>query len=141
MEQIRTVIVDDSDADRYIARRVLSRAGGFRPIDEEVTGDAFLSAWGISHSPAEAAQPPLLVLMDINMPGRDGFQTIETLQERLDALNSADGVIVVMCTSSSYIGDKQRAANLPLVRGFLTKPLSQPGIDQIRTMYEEEAAA
>lgn len=140
MTDISVIVVDDSDTDRYIARRILNRADGFTRVEEQVSGDAFLSELYEAKRPIEAERPPVLVLMDINMPGRDGFETVETLQSRIANGDGPDDIVVVICTSSAHVKDKQRAARLRLVEGFLTKPIDQSGIEQLREIYQARRA-
>lgn len=139
MTDISVIVVDDSDTDRYIARRVLSRAGGFDHIKEQVSGDTFLNEFYAASLPIKAPYPPVLVLMDINMPGLDGFETIEALQGRIANGDGPDDIVVVICTSSAHAKDKRRAAQMSLVEGFLTKPIDQRGVEQLRQIYQSRS--
>jgi signal transduction histidine kinase/CheY-like chemotaxis protein len=69
-----------------------------------------------------------LILLDINMPGMDGFETLSRL--RADEVLSPTHV--VMCTGSTYDKDIQRAETLGAA-GYMMKPAS---LAQLRPMME-----
>lgn len=98
------VVIDDSDADRFILRRVLSKTSLPNEVIDFDGGRAFLEYLdGVERN--ESA-PPALILTDINMPGLSGFEVVRGIRERptLGAL-----LIVVMLTSSEATGDISRA--------------------------------
>jgi diguanylate cyclase (GGDEF)-like protein len=69
----RTVlVVDDSRATRTFVRRTLEEAG-FRTIEAADGEDALARV---------AEQAPDAILLDVDMPGLDGFQTLERLNAR-----------------------------------------------------------
>jgi CheY-like chemotaxis protein len=109
------MLVDDSDADNVFHRIVLE-AAGFR-------GELF-----VHDSPVAALEAirsggvrPDLLLLDINMPQLNGFGFAQRLQ---DALPAPAWPKVVMLSSSSLDEDRERALAIPIVRGYITKPLT-----------------
>lgn len=133
--KIPTMIVDDEKVDRYTARRRLERHGGFGEVIEAESGDAFLE----THCSVPGAWPkdglPVLILMDINMPGRDGFETVAELDRRHQRGMGPPSLVVTMFTSSSSPRDRARAAALPLVRGYAEKPLDAAGAEALDALY------
>ena len=69
-----------------------------------------------------------LILLDINMPGMDGFETLS----RLRADDGLRPTHVVMCTGSTYDKDMERAETLGAA-GYMLKPAS---LEQLRPMME-----
>ena len=65
------LVVDDEAENRMLVRRALKRAG-YR-IGEAANGDEALAA--------VAAQPPDLVLLDVAMPGPDGFVVCRSIKD------------------------------------------------------------
>lgn len=60
-----------------------------------------------------------LLLLDINMPGMDGFEMLE----RLQADDTLKDIVVIMCTGSTYDQDQSRARELG-ASGYMVKPAS-----------------
>jgi signal transduction histidine kinase len=69
-----------------------------------------------------------LMLLDVNMPGTDGFEVLEQLARN----ELLEQVAVVMCTGSDLERDKQRARTLGAA-GYLVKP---PRFDKLRPIIE-----
>jgi putative two-component system response regulator len=62
--------------------------------------------------------PPDLVLLDIRMPGMDGFEVMEELR----ANEATQGIPVIFLTGDSDSEVRQRAQDMGAV-GFVTKPI------------------
>lgn len=106
------LVVDDNEVDIELARIIL--------VDEEklhcnlLTATGAEQAWDILRDHHGAID---LLLLDINMPGTDGFE----LLRRIRADESLKGTPVVMCTTSSYQKDMERARDLGAT-GYMSKP-------------------
>ncbi len=74
---------------------------------------------------------PDLILLDLKLPGLDGFDVLEAL--RADA--SLRGIPVVVLSTSSADGDRSRVADLGAV-GYLDKPVD---VDALRRLLGEGA--
>lgn len=98
------VVIDDSDADRFILRRVLGKTSLPNTVIEFDGGRAFFEY--LDRVEQNDAEAPAMVLTDINMPGLSGFDVISKIRERpaFEAL-----AVVVMVTSSEATGDIGRA--------------------------------
>lgn len=100
------LVVDDEPELREMVRRYLE-AEGFKVI-EAVDGDSALEALAISE--------PDLVLLDVSMPGRDGF---ETLQE----LRHSTTIPVIMLTARAEEIDRVIGLTVG-ADDYVTKPFS-----------------
>lgn len=99
------LIVDDHEGMRRFARSLLG-AQGFNVIGEVADGEAALAAVQTLH--------PDVVLLDIGLPGIDGFEVARRLASAPDAPS-------LVLTSSRHASDYgQRMADSP-ARGFLPK--------------------
>lgn len=106
------LLVDDRMDDLTLSRVILARKGLLRCR-------MLVAASGAEALEILRREHVDLVLLDINMPGLDGFDVLE--QMRKD--QSLSRVAVVMCSGSAYEEDKRRAMALG-ARGYIVKPLS-----------------
>jgi DNA-binding NarL/FixJ family response regulator len=101
----RVLIVDDHAPFRSVARRVLA-AGGFEVVGEAADGAGALDA--------VRALAPDVVLLDVQLPGADGF----AVAERLAAAECAPVVVLV---SSRARQDYDSRVDAGPARGFIAK--------------------
>lgn len=103
------VIVDDSPTDVQIFTRILVKAGHkVSSASDAETGIALIKR-----------ERPALVLMDIIMPGSNGFQATRTLSKDPDTAN----IPVIIVTTKSMQTDRVWGMRQG-AKGFLTKPVS-----------------
>jgi DNA-binding NarL/FixJ family response regulator len=100
----RVLIVDDHEPFRAVARVLLEAAGYV------VSGEAGDGAEALA---AVAAAPPDAVLLDVQLPDRDGFSVAAAL--------TADGGPVVVLVSSRDAEDYGRRIAACGARGFIPK--------------------
>jgi DNA-binding NarL/FixJ family response regulator len=110
------LIVDDHRRFRASARALLE-SEGFDVVGEAADGDAALRE--------AAALRPGLVLLDIQLPGQDGFAVADELASR----PSPPTVILISSRNADDFGDRIRLAP---VRGFVAKSeLSGEAIERL----------
>ena len=115
---LRVLVVDDNEDHRFLTRRALA------PLKERVS--VALAADGPSALDAIRQEPPDIVLLDVKMPGMDGFEVLRRLREdeRTRALP------VVLFTSSDHEEERARAQALG-ASGFVTKPLDAASFGRV----------
>jgi len=111
----RVLLVDDNEADNVFHEIILRRAGFGGTLAVCESGQSALD-----YLRRNVSQWPELLLVDINMPGMDGFKFIERLAPQL----SASRPCIVMLTSSNAQSDRDRAKLLPIISGYIVKPLT-----------------
>ena len=128
-------IVDDEQLDRYIVRRVAARQDWPGRILEYPSGTRFLEEFGQRLGDPDAG-PAHCILMGINMPGPDGFETVRRLQKLMVGLDMRPNLAVIIYSSSDAPEDRDRARASPLVCGYIPKPLNDASMEGIRRVCE-----
>lgn len=105
----RILVVEDNPLNLKLVRDVLEFAGYH--VIEARSGEEGLRA--------AQEDPPDLVLMDLQLPGIDGTETLRRLRQG----SLGRGVPVVAVTASAMAEDRTRAA-LAGFDGFVEKPIS-----------------
>ena len=105
----RILVVEDQEDNRKIVRDLLTNAD-FEVIEAE-DGEAGLAA--------AAAHRPDLILMDIQLPGIDGYEATRRL--KADTLLHAIPIIAVTSRALAGDADKVRAAGCD---AYISKPYS-----------------
>jgi CheY-like chemotaxis protein len=105
----RILVADDKESSREFVRTVLEHAGCV--VEEAADGREALAKI--------MASPPNLVVLDLHMPGLDGFEVMETLRQHAQYTS----VPVVALTASAMQGDRERALAAGFV-DYMTKPIS-----------------
>ena len=126
-------IVDDSKPDRYTVKRRLSKGEEFDEVLEFEAGDKFLNDYFKPIRLDPNSHEELIVLMDINMPRMDGFETVAEMERQLSEGNGVKSCVVMMFSSSDNPLDQERARQFNIVRGYIVKPF---GIDDIKRLKE-----
>lgn len=119
----RFVLVDDNEADNVYHEIMIERAG--------FTGEVLVFESGedaLAFFRSDTMQVPTCIFLDINMPGLDGFGVAE---QATPLLADKPTIMLVMLTSSGSPADRARAATLPIIRGYVTKPLDVEGIQAL----------
>ncbi len=104
----RILIVDDNPTNLKLVRVLLTAEG----YDVRTAMDAEEALSVI------AAFPPVLILMDLQLPGMDGLE----LTRRLKADPSTRSAIIVAVTAYAMKGDEARALAVGC-DGYVTKPI------------------
>jgi two-component system cell cycle response regulator DivK len=105
----RILVVEDHEDNRQILRDLLGNAG-YEMIEAE-TGEAGVAA--------AAAQRPDLILMDIQLPGLDGYEATR----RIKADPALRSIPIIVVTSYALSGDDVKAREAGC-DAYVTKPFS-----------------
>ena len=116
------LLVDDNEADNVYHQIILSRS---EPVGDVVITESALAA--MNYLQNVTRQWPQLILVDVNMPGMDGFAFVSELQY----LNPPAHCKIAMLTSSDAERDRERASKLPLISAYIIKPLTIPAVMQL----------
>lgn len=122
----RVLLVDDNESDN-VFHEIMFRKAGF---DGEIaTFETGVDALAFLRS--DPLLEPTYIFLDINMPMMNGF---EVAQEAEPLIAGKPTVILVMLTSSGSPVDRERAAKMAVIKGYVTKPLT---VDDARKLLEQ----
>jgi two-component system cell cycle response regulator DivK len=113
MSPARILVVEDNPLNLKLVRDVLGAAGY----------DVVSAATGEEGLEVAAEKPPALVLMDLQLPGIDGIETMRRL--RRDHL--APEVPVIAVTASAMTEDQERVRSAGF-DDYVEKPISVRGL-------------
>lgn len=126
----KVLLVDDDEVSNFISSQLLQEMHAARQVFSETDVPKALVL--------VEKELPDVVLLDINMPVSDGFEFLDSLSQ----LQETKGVAlpsVVMLTSSARSTDKARAKQYPMVKGYLSKPLTEGDVDYLLSLILESA--
>ena len=123
------MLIDDSEADLLFSSIVVSRSG---ICDDVLEFDSAASA--LDHLKAPQGSQVDLILLDINMPGMNGFDFLKAYQ-LLQHANAARAA-VVMLTSSPDPHDRQQAESFGCVRGYVVKPINLAATQRLQALLD-----
>jgi len=104
----KVLVADDKATGRELVRTVLEKIG--YAVFEANDGEQAVEE-------ARRIRPDLIIL-DIHMPGLDGFGVIERLR-REDGFRTTP---IIALTASAMMGDRERAMSVGFT-GYITKPV------------------
>ncbi len=130
---LSVLVVEDDPGDLLLTRHVLGLSDCFEGILTAESVDEAMAILGVDPSTEHAgdACPPDIVLLDVCMPGKSGFDFLQEFAD-LKARGEFRGVVVAMLSSSSAIEDRERAASFGFVIDYLVKPLKVDDVEHIR---------
>ncbi len=117
------LVVEDNELNLELVREILLSAGFV--VYEARSSDAGLHA--------ASTLSPHLILLDIRLPGLDGFGVLKRL--RADPVTA--GIPVVALTAQAMVGDREQvlAAGFD---GYIAKPVDTRTLaDQVRSVLEQ----
>ena len=114
------LLVEDNEVNLKVALGVLAQLG-YHHVDTAENGGRALEAL--------AEKEYDLVLMDLSMPEKDGFETTSLLRSQPQTRINA-GVPVVALTAHAMRGDRERCLAAGM-NGYLSKPLEPKALDRM----------
>ncbi len=115
----RVLLVEDNPVNRQVAQRLLSIGGLTVDVAEE----------GASALAQRFAQPPpLVILMDCQMPVMDGYAATRAIRER-EAREGLPRMPIIAMTANAMLGDREKCLQAGM-DDYLSKPLDRKALSQ-----------
>jgi two-component system cell cycle response regulator DivK len=114
------LVVDDNDANAKLLRVLLTAHG----YDVSVAGNAEQTFASVS------AKRPALILLDLQLPGIDGFE----IARQLKGAPETKAIIVIAVTAYAMKGDEERARAAGC-DGYVAKPIDTRALPQLVERY------
>jgi two-component system, cell cycle response regulator len=105
-----SILVIEDNRDNMELADYLLRAYGYKPL---------LASGGLEAIPIAIEQRPDLILLDVGMPGMDGYDVAVAIRQH-PALH---GTRIVAVTASAMVGDRERIAAAGF-DGYIPKPIN-----------------
>jgi len=129
------LLIDDDHVTNFIHTKAISRSQVKVHVQVAETAQAGLDFISAACTKENQLPRPGIILLDINMPGMDGWEFLEKYK-KLPEVSKAQ-IIIVMLTTSLNPDDEARAREHSQVLRFFTKPLKPDMIDEIAEQFFE----
>lgn len=126
----KTVLIDDSDIDLFIQRRFLEVYNFSNQLVLYKSAEEALNWLKNVHED----HAPDVIFLDLNMPEHDGFSFLKDFNDLPENVTSKSRIVVL--TSSNNIKDREHAFSFNNVIQFITKPLKQADIEELKTLVQ-----
>lgn len=109
------LLVEDSDDDLFLFRRLLTKAEIKHPLSVATNGQAAIDLLSAEIGKGSAAKLPRIVFLDLKLPLRSGFEVLEWIRAQ-----PLQRTVVIVLSSSAEARDVKRAYELG-AHGYLVK--------------------
>lgn len=128
---IDVLVIDDDATTNFVLGKLFEMSNtDFNPLFITRAEEA------LEHLHLNKNKFPSLIILDINMPGMDGWDFLDEYEDRNYHIDYKE-TIIIMISSSIRDLDQKKALSYQSVVEFVTKPLKLDGIKRIREQYFE----
>ncbi|WMJ73240.1 response regulator [Cytophagaceae bacterium ABcell3] len=124
------MLVDDNDTDNFIHKRVIELTGFSNNIIVKNSGKSALEY--IDQHKDDLSKIPAVIFLDINMPIVDGFVFLFEYENFPQEIKEKCRIVIL--SSSDSKRDIDRIVDNEYVINFITKPLSEEALDELKGM-------
>lgn len=125
------LLVDDNDTDNFISKRIIEITHFARNVEIKNSGKGALEYLEQNRDKEEML--PDFIFLDINMPIVDGFVFLYEFEKFSELVKNKCKVIIL--SSSDNKRDIDKIVNNENVIKFITKPLTEAALQDIKKMF------
>ena len=125
------LLVEDHPSIIFLTKLAIKESQMGEDVAEALNGEEAINY--IQKQIASGAEPPSLILLDINMPRMNGWEFLEAYKLFSEA--DRKNTIIVMLTSSMNPDDEARAATIPLVNLYRQKPITTEMMEELKERF------
>ncbi len=122
------LVVDDNEGDQFLAEHLIKK---YLPDTQQLKAYDGEEALRVI---AESDVKPDIILLDINMPGMDGFEFLEAYNQLADR-----SAVVAMVSSSEDGRDRDRCEQYEFVVDYFVKPLDVEAVNKLERLVSPAA--
>ncbi len=130
---VHILLIDDDEINNFISIKLIKKALSNAEISSCLNGKVAIEEL-VEMQKNGPENLPDFILLDINMPIMNGWEFLEEYK-RLNVDTTGKSKIFII-SSSVFSNDITRAKSYPLVKNFISKPLS---VEKIREMLESDS--
>ncbi len=132
-QPVHILLIDDDEINNFISIKLIKKALSNAEISSCLNGKLAIEQLTEMQQNSPEKLPDF-ILLDINMPIMNGWEFLDEYK-RLNIDTTGKSKIFII-SSSVFSNDISRARSYPLVKNFISKPLS---VEKIREMLESDA--
>ena len=121
------MLVDDAHEFNFLHNIIIQHAKAASQVLEMLSADDALNY--LASAPEAGNTLPDLILLDLNMPGKSGWDFLDEFEQMKAIL--AKKPVIIMLSSSSNPDDVVKARSYAAVSDYLSKPLTTKGLEDI----------
>jgi len=131
------LIAEDEDDEAFLLERALKKAAFTNPVRRVKNGDEVIEYLSGNGSYRDRSQYPLpiILLLDLNMPKKSGFEVLEWIRQH----SSLRALAVDVFSGSSRNEDIDKALKLG-ANLYLKKPITMNELDELLRGYRQVTA-
>jgi len=124
------MLIDDNETDNFISKRIIELTEFAHRVEAKNSGKDALEYLRVHQATPELL--PDLIFLDINMPIVDGFMFLYEFENLQPSVQQKCKVVIL--SSSDNQRDINRLINNEYVIKYITKPLTQNALDEIKRL-------
>ena len=127
---LRILLAEDNDVNALLAMKLLESLG--HRVRRAINGHAAVEAVRMA---AQAGAPYDLVLLDVNMPGLDGYAAARAIRALPPVAGAHPGEVPILALTANAFAEDRAASRAAGLDGHLVKPLSRRALAEALAVH------